>query len=312
MDPYRVILSPESALPTPAPVKGQTAVLALRAKVTALGQRNADLITTNKKLVRELKHRDAIEVRLMRSEGRCQVLLTASNRLQARLRGMSRRMLVAQEEDRKKISRDLHDVIVQTLTGITLLLEPLKTQAHHHASTLDRTISRTQNLVARSVAIVHRFARDLRPASLDDLGLIPALETFTRDLGKRASLKVTLTLCPGVEDLPLTSRTVLFRVAQEALTNAARHAKATHLNVDLQRVDDAYVLQIHDDGQSFIVEDPELGNGGNHLGLLSMHERMALAGGRLEVTSKRGQGTTISAWLPVGKTPRPGRSRGNA
>ncbi len=273
-------------------------IVTLRAKV-------ADLHERNRELGRELKRRDVVAVRLIRSEGRCQGLLTDSRRLQGRLRGMSRRMLTVQEEDRKKISRELHDVIIQTLTGITLLLEPLKIQARQASTTLDRTISRTQSLVAKSVAIVHRFARDLRPATLDHLGLIPALETFTQELGWRTGLKVAITLSPEVETLPLAARTVLFRVAQEALTNAARHAKATSIIVTLQRLDDAFYLRIHDDGRAFKVQDPGQGSGGKHLGLLSMHERMTLAGGRLEVASQAGHGTTISAWLPIGKPPRP-------
>ena len=129
------------------------------------------------------------------------MLLEKSERLQEQLRRLSRQVLSAQEEERKEISRELHDVIAQTLTGINVRLAALKKEASLNTSGLDRNIARTQRLVEKSVDIVHRFARELRPAVLDDLGLIPALQSFMKNFGARTGLFAQLTAFAAVENL---------------------------------------------------------------------------------------------------------------
>ena len=156
-------------------------------------------------------------------------MLEQSDRLQEQLRQLSRQILSAQEDERKKISRELHDVIAQTLTGINVRLAALKKEAAINTKGLDRNIARTQRLVEKSVNIVHQFARELRPAVLDDLGLIPALHSFVKLFSKRTRIHVHLKVFAGVEQLDIAKRTVLFRVAQEALTNVSRHAHASRV-----------------------------------------------------------------------------------
>src|ERR1700690_167233 len=107
-------------------------------------------------------------------------MLDQSRHMQEQLRQLSRQILLAQEDERKRISRELHDVIAQTLTGINVRLAALKKEAGLNTQNLDRDIARTQRLVEKSVNIVHDFARELRPAVLDDLGLIPALHLFVK------------------------------------------------------------------------------------------------------------------------------------
>ena len=211
---------------------------------------------------------------------------------------MSRQILSAQEEERKEISRELHDVIAQTLTGINLRLAALKKEAAVNTSGLDRNIARTQRLVEKSVDIVHQFARELRPAVLDDLGLIPALHSFMKSFTARTGVRTHLTAFAKVEDLDTAHRTVLFRVVQEALTNVARHAQASRVEVSIQQRPDCICMKISDNGQSFEVERVMRARGGKRLGLLGMRERLEMVGGRFQVESVPGRGTTVTAQLP--------------
>src|ERR1051325_9134554 len=145
-----------------------------------LRQRSADLATSNQQLKQEIAQRKVAEESLRKSEQHSTRLLEQSRQMQEQLRLLSRQLLSAQEEERKKISRELHDVIAQTLTSINVRLATLKKEAAINTKGLERSIARTQALVEHSVDIVHRFARELRPTVLDDVGLIPALHTFMK------------------------------------------------------------------------------------------------------------------------------------
>ena len=220
--------------------------------------------------------------------------------MQEQLRRLSRQIISAQEDERKRISRELHDVIAQTLTGINVRLAALKKEAALNTRHLDRDIARTQRLVEKSVNIVHEFARELRPAVLDDLGLIPALHSFVKLFSKRTRIRVHLKVFAGVEQLDTARRTVLFRVAQEALTNVSRHAHASRVEVSIQRLADGIRMTIKDDGKSFQVERMLRSRGRKHLGLLGMRERLEMVGGHFDVESAPGKGTTITAHLQPG------------
>jgi PAS domain S-box-containing protein len=184
------------------------------------------LAASNRKLEAEILHREGVEKSLKQTEQHQRELLAQSQDMQKQLRQLSHQILSAQEEERKKISRELHDEIAQTLAGINTLLNTLKTEVGRHDRAFQDRIAHTQRLVKQSVDIVHRFARDLRPAVLDDLGLIPALHGFTKIFNEQTGLRVRITVFAGVEKLGNATRTVLYRVAQEALTNVARHARA--------------------------------------------------------------------------------------
>jgi signal transduction histidine kinase len=218
--------------------------------------------------------------------------------MQEELRLLSRQLLSAQEEERKMISRELHDQIAQTLTGINVRLASLKTESTLNNKGLQKKISSTQRLVEKSVDIVHRFARELRPTVLDDLGLIPALHSFMKSFATRTGVRTSLTAFAAVEQLATAKRTVLFRVAQEALTNVARHAHASRVEVSIQKLSDCICMRIKDDGKSFQVQRVLLAQGSKHLGLLGMRERLEMVGGRFDVESVAGTGTTIQAQIP--------------
>jgi signal transduction histidine kinase len=277
----------------------------LKKIVKTLSQRTVELAASNVALQLEIVQRRVAEEALKKSEHHYSRLLEESDRLQQQLRQLSRQMLQAQEEERKEISRELHDVIAQTLTSINVRLAALAKAAAINTKGLEQNIASTQKLVEKSVEIVHRFARELRPAVLDDLGLIPALHSFMKSFSARTGVHVHLKAFAGVEHLEMSRRTVLFRVAQEALTNVGRHAHASQVEVSLQERPDGVGMQIKDDGKSFNVERTLQANGGKRLGLLGMRERLEMVGGTFGIESAPDRGTTITAQMPFGKTRSP-------
>jgi signal transduction histidine kinase len=208
-------------------------------------------------------------------------------------------ILLAHEQERKTISRELHDVVAQHLTAILLRLGALKRETAIHPGNLDHNITHTQQLVEHSVHLVHQFVRNLRPPMLDDLGLIPALHSFIKSFLEETGIRVSLAAFAGVERANDDTRTVLYRVVQEALTNVARHAKASQAQVKIQKLDDTIVLTIQDNGQGFLAECVWSNKKNSHLGLLGMRERLETVGGSFGIESTPGHGTTITAQIPL-------------
>jgi len=274
----------------------------LNKSIEALSRRTVELAASNLELSLEITQRKGVEAALKKSELHYSQLLEQSDRFQEQLRRLSRQILSAQEDERKKISRELHDVIAQTLTGINIRLAALKKEAALNIKGLDRNIARTQRLVEHSVNVIHRFARELRPAVLDDLGLIPALHAFMKDFTERTGVRTGLTAFAAVERLDTARRTVLFRVAQEALTNVARHARASSVQVSIRELPGRVCMEISDDGKSFQVDQVLGGRGSKRLGLLGMRERLEMVGGSFDIQSKTGTGTKVIAQLPAGRT----------
>ena len=272
----------------------------LKKIIETLSQRTVELAASNLELSLEISQRKMAEEALRKSEHHYSELLRQSDRLQEQLRRLSRQILSAQENERKRISRELHDVIAQTLTGINIRLATLKKEALLSTKGLDRNIARTQRLVEKSVDIVHQFARELRPAVLDDLGLIPALHSFVKLFSQRTRIHVHLKAFAGVEQLDSDQRTILYRVAQEALTNVSRHAQASRVEVDIQKQAGGVCMKISDNGKSFQVEKTLNAKGRKRLGLLGMKERLDMVGGRFEIESVSGKGTTVTAQIPLG------------
>jgi signal transduction histidine kinase len=280
----------------------QEANASLNQMIQTLNQRSVDLAASNRRLKQEILQRKSVEASLRKSERHYSRLLTQSRHMQEQLRRLSRQLLSAQEEERKRISRELHDQIAQTLTGINIRLSSLKTEAAGNVKGLQQKITSTQRLVEKSVEIVHRFARELRPAVLDDLGLIPALHSFVNIFSERTRIHVHLKVFAEVEQLDANKRTTLYRVAQEALTNVARHAQASRVEVSIQKLPDCVCMKIKDDGKSFQVARVLHGKRNKHLGLLGMRERLEMVGGRFDVESAPGQGTTVTAQIPLGNS----------
>ena len=264
----------------------------------ALSRHTRDLLASNRKLTQEIARRKAAEQSLRQNRKDANELLSAARRTHKQLQLLSRRILSAQEEERKRISRDLHDVVAQMLNGINLRLAELRKETATSSAGLDRKISRTQRLVEESVDNVHRFARQLRPAMLDDLGLIPAMEAFAKSFARDTGIRVMLDTTTKLEELNGAKRTALFRVVQEALTNVVRHARAKRVDISLQLRGETVHMRIKDNGKSFDVHKVMHSGKVRHVGLLGMKERVDMIGGAFEIESSPGKGTTIHVAIP--------------
>ncbi len=258
----------------------------------------AALAKGNRRLEREITRRKAGEVVILKGKEQYQTLFKESQVMQRKLRQLTRQIISAQEEERKEISRELHDEVVQTLVGINVQLSALGRGASVGLTSLKSKIAHTQRLVENSVNAVHRFARELRPAVLDDLGLIPALLAYSKSLAARKKIKIRLTAFAGVEALGSTRRTVLFRVAQEALTNVIRHAQATQVEIVITKIPGAIRMEVGDNGKSFQVEQVFQNRKHKRLGLVGMRERIEMVGGSLTIESAPGAGTKVRADIP--------------
>jgi two-component system sensor histidine kinase UhpB len=208
----------------------------------------------------------------------------------------AQRVLQAQERERQRVARELHDQTGQALTheiiSLDLLLERTSDpEARTQLAAVKRTLEET-------LEEVHRMSQDLRPSVLDDLGLVPALRTLAKQpSGAEVSLRVE-----GLRDrLPPPIETALYRIAQEALTNANKYARASHVDIDLFCLDGHVRLRVRDDGVGFdpdsIPEKEEAGRAG--LGIFGMRERATLLRGTLEIHSARQRGTEVVAQLPL-------------
>ncbi|MFM2167322.1 MAG: hypothetical protein RIS79_1693, partial [Verrucomicrobiota bacterium] len=266
-------------------------------KQAELAQRRLAVLTAlNHKMKREIVRREVLANALEASRQSTYELLITSRQQRQELRDLSHRLLTAHEEERKRISRELHDVIAQALTGVSLELASLNGEGSPISSDIAEKLARTQQLVMEAADAVHRFARDLRPSVLDDIGIIPALRTFADDFMKRTGLTVQLTADAGVEKLGSVERTVLYRIAQEALMNVSRHAKATRVDILLQKRPGRISLAIQDNGQGFDASETTTCN---RLGILGMRERVEMIGGTFCIESSPGHSTSIRVEIPT-------------
>jgi len=212
------------------------------------------------------------------------------------------RAISAQEEERGRVARELHDETGQALSAILLGLKNLE-----HTGTIDRAQAQAHHLrelTAQAVRDVGRLARGLRPSTLDDLGLFPALQRYGEELGASHDLDVHITGDDGAR-FPENVETTLYRIVQEALTNVARHARARSADVVIRSAQGLVQVTVRDDGAGFDVNSELQAAGprrGRGLGLMGMRERASLLGGSLVISSRPGDGTRITVELPVNGT----------
>lgn len=213
-----------------------------------------------------------------------------------RLQSLSRQLVAAQEDERRRIARELHDEIGQALTALKVNLETMRHQPDDWPALLAESIVVTD----RTLHQVRDLSLDLRPSLLDDLGLIAALRWYIDRQARRAGWRVNLSSDPLVQRRLPEIETVCFRVVHEALTNVLRHAEATQIWVEVQARDGELRLSIRDDGVGFdVTAARERALAGASLGLLGMQERVELVGGIWEIHSQPGGGTSIEVRLPV-------------
>lgn len=218
---------------------------------------------------------------------------------QSRTQALAFLLFQQQEEERREISRELHDEVIQILTGVNYQLSALSKEAATHTGHLQRGLHNTQTLITTSIENVHRFAKELRPIVLDELGLIPAIRTFCRDYSKQIGVNIRVNASGSITSLSEVSKASLFRVAQEALTNAGKHAKASRITLSVKRVKENLQLKITDNGVAFNVKKLDSRKIKNRLGVLGMQERIRLVNGNFRIDSKMGRGTVIIATVPL-------------
>ncbi|MGH3079355.1 MAG: GAF domain-containing protein [Gaiellaceae bacterium] len=208
-------------------------------------------------------------------------------------RDAMRRVVEAQELERKRLARELHDETGQALTSILLGLKSLERAVDSEEGR--EGVSSLRDLVVSTLQDVRRLAVELRPSALDDFGLAPALERLVDTYRQQASVPAHLEIYLGDERLSSEIETTLYRMVQEALTNVAKHAGATSVSILLTRTPSSVRLVVEDDGEGF---DPGTARDGG-LGLPGMRERVALLDGRLRIESAPGKGTTLAAEVPL-------------
>jgi two-component system, NarL family, sensor histidine kinase UhpB len=218
---------------------------------------------------------------------------------------LAAQVIMAQEEERRRVARELHDEAGQALTAVIIGLERgLASMPEVYASDLPiqprQLISNLRDLAAETLDEVRKLALELRPSLLDDLGLVAALRQYVRSTEERSGLAAQLTVTgwddAGDERLAPEVETALFRIAQEALTNAMRHARASTVQVRLRRSAGSVMLEVRDDGVGLGAAAP---SDGEHLGMFGMRERARLLGGSFVATPVSPRGTLVQVTVPL-------------
>ena len=225
--------------------------------------------------------------------------ITRRKRAEEAIQKLAKRVVFAQEEERQRVSRELHDEAGQALTALKISLELIRAELPIEAEALRQHLAEAINLTDATKERIRLLARDLRPPALDTVGLNLTLQAFCRDFSKRTQLSIRYegTEVPGLSD---AMNICLYRVLQEALTNVAKHSHASRVEVELVVDADAVRLMVADNGRGVdraarrsLLKQPA------GIGLLGMQERLELFGGRLDVESEPGQGVRLVAHLPL-------------
>lgn len=232
-------------------------------------------------------------VRDISAQRRAERELEKSHREVRKLAAESRR---AREEESRRISREIHDELGQALTGLKMDISWLTKHEGQMSSGSRNRLIGMDGLIETTVNAVRRICTELRPGALDDLGLVPAIESLAKTFSQRTGITCHLRLDDNLCSLDDDATTALFRIAQEALTNVARHAEASAVDISLESEADEIGLFVHDDGRGM---DTEFASHAGTLGLRVMRERVLDVAGHLEILSSVDQGTTIKVRVPA-------------
>jgi two-component system, NarL family, sensor histidine kinase UhpB len=216
-----------------------------------------------------------------------------------------RRLAQAQEEERRRIARELHDQVGQSVTGLSLGLKGLETalSASDAEAGLRERVQWLQGLTGAIGRDIHRAALDLRPTALDDLGLYGAVRTYAEDWSERFGIPIDVQILGDKGRLPPEIETAVYRIVQEALTNVLKHASARNVSVLFERKDSQLRLIIEDDGKGLDAQATGADQGAPRLGLSGIRERLALMGGAMTLESSPGAGTTLFIHIPTSSGP---------
>ena len=240
-----------------------------------VAERTAELRASNAQLTLALAERAALE------KARTEWLTT---------------LMAAQEDERRRVARELHDELGQHIAGLVLGLHNLEADSPVRG---DDLVGRLKGTVSDIDRAVRRLARDLRPAALDDLGMTAALSSHVDDWSQQTGIAADFLSRNCEERLPASVETTVYRIVQEALTNIARHARARSVSVVLERRPDCVVTIIEDDGSGFDVNSLASVDGLHHFGLIGIRERAALLSGRVTIESSATAGTSVFVSLPL-------------
>jgi signal transduction histidine kinase len=235
-----------------------------------------------------------VVVRLRVLERRSEQHTQETERAEHQMRELSQQLVAAQEEERRKLSRELHDHVGQMLTALRLQLGRIDRLRDTPDRRTVAAVAECRDLVDEMVHTVRDLALGLRPSMLDDFGLQPALEWLARDFSRRCDVPVELSVVGSLDGLPDEHRTCVYRVVQEALTNCVRHAHAAHINVAVRSLGGSLEASIEDDGVGI---DPAARARG--LGLKGVAERVRELGGNIRLQSTQGKGATLAISLPI-------------
>ena len=231
------------------------------------------------------------------------VELQERRRAEERIRALVGRLITIQEEERRRIARDIHDHLGQQVAGLALKLEALE-QSSLDEEAQRKALSEARAVITRIDGDLDFFTWELRPAALDDLGLVVTLANFVREWSKNFGIPAEFH-SRGLDHLRLAYEveTSLYRIAQEALNNTYKHARARRVAVLLEQRDDQVVLVIEDDGRGFREPDRTIDAQDRGIGLIGMRERAGLVGGTLDIETAPNKGTTVFARVPAVKAP---------
>jgi signal transduction histidine kinase len=253
-------------------------------KDVVITSEDLDLVTLIGSQISEVVSNSWLHLKLVEKEAARQVLLKS--------------LVEAQEEERRRLSRELHDGAGQTLTSLLVRLKVLENKASLPQAQKDLQIM--QVLVSDTIEQIRTLAHQLRPAELEEFGLQLALDALVQEMSRNDGLDADCRCDIKNNEIPDEVESVLYRVAQEGLTNIVRHANATHLSLTVERASQGILMTIKDDGIGFDPNTLGVENGKKHLGLISMRERAEILGGTLDVYTAPYKGTKIQMFIPVG------------
>jgi len=216
------------------------------------------------------------------------------------LRALSKRAISAQEEERRRIALSLHDDTGQSLSMLIINLERLENRIPEDRTEMQMKLAAARQLAARTLGDLRHIIRDLRPAILDDLGLVPAIRWYARSNLEEAGIRVEVLADDDLGSLSPELNSTLFRVAQEAINNIVRHSGAKSVQINLYRNEKEIQLKVEDDGHGFdVLRVSEGALRSQQWGLLGMQERAELVGGQVSVESQPGKGTRLDIRAPL-------------
>ncbi len=252
------------------------------ASISQLSEHGSKFYTV---VLRDVTERVQAEEALRRSQQELQELVSAAN--------------MAREQEKSRIARELHDELAQALTGLKMDVAWIGERLPADQEAVAKKLGRMESLLDQTVAATRRIAADLRPLILDDLGLVPAVEWLVQDFSHRTGIPCELVVDESEFELTGAHATAVFRILQESLTNITKHARASHVDVTLERENGSLAIRVRDDGVGFSTQATRPPQS---FGLAGLRERSQLLGGESRVISAPGQGTTVEVRLPLAQT----------